>query len=202
MVAVVRMNPPVPVPDWLASNEKWKQQEAEDRATAAGTYCRTVERDDRWRCNICGKDHDPSEVEHVAGKGKESKACCPDCCPACRKRAGLPPKEVPPPPPEPTEQEIRERYIERSLAEDRGIFAGALETTRSMFRHYPELVTAPEFPEPHFSAYRAYYGSDPSDEGLDVDDVLDPDYMADVHTKAEEFAREHVARRLAKEVTA
>jgi hypothetical protein len=156
-----------------------------------GTYCWTFDDKGYWKCAICRKHHGPGDSEqHVIGEGKDEKACCPDCCPACRKRNGLPPKDPMPPP---TEQELAEGFIARRETEDRGMFAGQLATARSMWHKYPELVTAPEFPESHLNAFRAYYEGDPPADDIS-EDVLDPDYMPELLQRAREFAASQLQR--------
>lgn len=191
-------NKAFPVPDWLAAHHTWQGLEEIDRERADGTYC--SEHEDHnpfgyWNCGVCGVRRSPSDPVHYSGDGDDTKACCPDCCPACRKRAGLPPKEVPPPEPEPTEQELIDRSVRYGVREGRAAFAVHLKTARAMWRKYPELVTAQELPEVYAAAYRDVYEDDWEDSDLGADeDAHDPGFMAHVLEEAKEYAQSRLAK--------
>jgi hypothetical protein len=80
-----------PIPAWLAANATWKECEEEARAKAEGIYCETENTPCcDWQCDVCGKERGPRDPRHIADNDDGYKYCCPDCCPACRKRNGPP----------------------------------------------------------------------------------------------------------------
>ena len=85
---------PFPVPRWLADHEHWQWLEGISREEAEGVYCEKHAEGNGIapiRCTTCGAYRSATDPIHwavVNVKGKKTTTGhCPDCCPACQKRA-------------------------------------------------------------------------------------------------------------------
>jgi hypothetical protein len=93
------------------------------------------------------------------------------------------------PEPEPPD-ELVEEILDGMVHTEMFRFADQIETARSYWRRYPELIEAPEFPEPFRSHYVEEYDCEPSDNWSNSDvDVLDPNLRENLRPKARRSAR-------------
>ena len=73
---------------------------------------------------------------------------------------------------------------------DRANFADHLETARTMWRRFRDLVEAPEFPEPFRAAFVAEQEYEPSDDcALAGIEAMEPNYRENQAARAIELAR-------------
>jgi hypothetical protein len=99
------------------------------------------------------------------------------------KNNSVPPKpDIPP--------ELIQKALDHSMSCDLYDFADTLETARSMWRKFPELVEAPEFPEQLRAAFVKEVGKEPDDAcHLAGEGVLDAGYRESLLPRALEMAR-------------
>lgn len=98
---------------------------------------------------------------------------------------------------EPSAAEIDEK-VSTTRESEHEQFASDLETARAMFRAYPELVTADEFPAEHIKALRSFVrdwaGTDAAKNyspNLEVRDSFMRPVTAEEREHAREFLKEH-----------
>jgi hypothetical protein len=91
--------------------------------------------------------------------------------------------------PEPPAHQVEET-LDWLVSMDLGIFADHLETARRMWRRFPELVLAPDFPEQLRKVFVKEVGYKPSDDSpLTGEEALDPSYRESKRPEAVELAR-------------
>lgn len=93
-----------------------------------------------------------------------------------------------PEPPAELVEEILESLMDGDIAQ----FAGHIETARSLWRNFRELVEAPEFPAHLAPALIKEFGHEPDCGGGYFEEVLDPGYRESLLPIAREFARKQM----------
>ncbi len=68
---------------------------------------------------------------------------------------------------------LPEKHIARTFLEARATFASYLETARALYRKYPDLILAEQFPKPWADAIREFYGCEANDHDLNIGFVDD-----------------------------
>jgi hypothetical protein len=85
--------------------------------------------------------------------------------------------------------ELVEYHIEREFNQQLALFGDNVEMARMIFRHYPEFVTAAEFPAQLRAAFIAYYQYEPEDSFGLIDQALKPGYRESLREQAHEIAK-------------
>jgi hypothetical protein len=81
------------------------------------------------------------------------------------------------------------------IASELGAFASHLGTARYLFRRYPDLVTAAEFPAYLREAHKAEYDREPEDGDIIYEEpTISPERMKELRERAAEYARYHLAQ--------
>jgi len=91
--------------------------------------------------------------------------------------------------PDPPAQLV-EQALDALMQDDLAGFANALETAREMYAKFPELVTAPGFPEDLRKAYIEEYEHEPDGSCESVGmDVFEPGHRESLRPRAIDIAR-------------
>jgi hypothetical protein len=103
---------------------------------------------------------------------------------------------TPPEPPPELIQEALDKWINSGLHD----FASNLETARTMWRKWPEVVEAPKFPEQFRAAYVEETGREPDDDcGIAGEEVFETGWPENLRPDAIRTARVWMDRERAEE---
>lgn len=91
--------------------------------------------------------------------------------------------------------ELIKKALDRLMNLDLAEFAFHLETARSIYRKFPELVTASEFPEHLRVAFVEEYDREPSEDcDMCGEEALEPGHRDSLLSDAVEIARKWIQR--------